>query len=136
VIERLRRALKPQGVLLLDVCNRDHVIRSQPNLVWFEGDGCVCMEETEFNYFTSRLHVKRTVILDSGKQRENEYSLRLYSLHELGQLLHLQGFRVTEVSGREAVPGVFFGQESPNVLLVAERRANGDGTGKYPALSE
>ncbi len=136
VIERLFRALKPNGVLLLDVVNRDHVIRTQPNLIWFEGEGCVCMEESEFNFFTSRLHVKRTVILESGKQRENEYSLRLYSLHELGQLLHQFGFRVIEVSGREALPGVFFGQESPNMMVVAERRSNADNTGKYPTLAD
>ncbi len=134
VIERMFRALKPNGVLLLDVVNRDHVIRTQPNLIWFEGDGCVCMEESEFNFFTSRLHVKRTVILETGKQRENEYSLRLYSLHEVGQILHQAGFRVIEVSGREALPGVFFGQESPNMMVVAERRSTADGTGKYPAL--
>jgi SAM-dependent methyltransferase len=127
VMERLLRALKPGGVLLLDVVNRDHVIRSQPNLIWFEGDGCVCMEESEFNFFTSRLHVKRTVILDNGRQLENEYSLRLYSLHELGQLLNASGFRVSEVSGRDALPGVFFGQESPNLMIVAERRPDSGG---------
>ncbi|HEX6239429.1 MAG TPA: methyltransferase domain-containing protein, partial [Polyangiales bacterium] len=123
ILERMHRALKPGGVLLLDLVNRDYVIRSQPNLIWFEGDGCVCMEESEFNFFTSRLHVKRTVILDNGRQTENEYSLRMYSLHELGQLLNGIGFRVREVSGRDALPGVFFGQESPNLVIVAERRA-------------
>jgi SAM-dependent methyltransferase len=135
VIERFHKALKPGGVLLLDVVNRDHVIRSQPNLIWFEGDGCVCMEESEFNFFTSRLHIKRTVILDTGKQVEHEYSLRLYSLHELGQMLHATGFRVTEVSGREALPGVFFGQESPNLLVVAERRV-GEGGARQEATSK
>ena len=122
MIERLCRALKPGGVLLLDVVNRDHVIRAQPNLIWFEGEGCVCMEESDFNYFTSRLQIKRTVILDTGKQIEAEYGLRLYSLHELGQLMNASGFRVAEVSGREALPGVFFGVESPNLIIVAERR--------------
>jgi SAM-dependent methyltransferase len=144
VIERFYRALKPGGSLLLDVVNRDHVIRSQPNLVWFEGDGCVCMEESEFNFFTSRLHIKRTVIIDTGKQLEHEYSLRLYSLHELGQILHFAGFRVTEVSGRDALPGVFFGQESPNLMVVAERRGgpmesgpkSADGTGRFSAVPE
>jgi SAM-dependent methyltransferase len=130
VIERLLKALKPGGALLLDVVNRDHVIRSQPNLIWFEGEGCVCMEESEFNYFTSRLHVKRTVILENGRQVEHEYALRLYSLHELGQLMNASGFRVTEVSGREALPGVFFGQESPNLMIVAVRRS---GTEAQPA---
>lgn len=137
VIERLCRALKPGGVLLLDVVNRDHVIRSQPNLIWFEGEGCVCMEESEFNYFTSRLHVKRTVILDMGKQIESEYSLRLYSLHEIGQLMNGVGFRVAEVSGREALPGVFFGQESPNLMIVAERRPQTDGGAPVgPSITE
>jgi SAM-dependent methyltransferase len=126
IVERLHRALKPGGLLLLDLVNRDYVIRSQPNLIWFEGDGCVCMEESEFNFFTSRLHVKRTVILDSGRQTENEYSLRLYSLHELGQLLNGIGFRVKDVSGRDALPGVFFGQESPSLVIVAERRLQQD----------
>jgi SAM-dependent methyltransferase len=131
VLERFLRALKPGGNLVIDVVNRDHVIRAQPNLIWFEGDGCVCMEESEFNFFTSRLHIKRTVILDGGKQAETEYALRLYSLHELGQLLHSAGFRVTEVSGREALPGVFFGQESPQMIVVAERRGVSDATGQY-----
>jgi SAM-dependent methyltransferase len=136
VLERFLRALKPGGNLVLDVVNRDHVIRAQPNLIWFEGDGCVCMEESEFNFFTSRLHVKRTVILDGGKQAETEYALRLYSLHELGQLLNSAGFRVTEVSGREALPGVFFGQESPQMIVVAERRGVSDATGQYKVVTD
>ena len=118
----LLRALKPRGLLLLDVVNRDFVIRNQPNLVWFEGDGCVVMEESQMNYITSRLQVKRTVILDDGRQRDNVYSVRSYSLHELGQILHQRAFRVVEVSGREATPGVFFGADSPKLIILAERR--------------
>ncbi|MCA9616860.1 MAG: hypothetical protein KC586_29070, partial [Myxococcales bacterium] len=106
------------------VVNRDHVIRSQPNLIWFEGDGCICMEESKFNYFLSRLEVKRTVMLDDGRQRDSVYTLRSYALHELGLLLHQQGFRVAEVSGMTATPGVFFGADSPRILIVAERRAD------------
>ncbi|MFK7999400.1 MAG: class I SAM-dependent methyltransferase [Polyangiales bacterium] len=121
-IARLYQALKPKGTLLLDIVNRDHVIQQQPNLVWFEGDGCVCMEESKFNYFQSRLQVKRTVILDDGRQRENSYSMRLYSPHEVGKLLHVQGFRVAEFSGRLATPGVFFGATSPQMMILAERR--------------
>ncbi|MDQ3036559.1 MAG: class I SAM-dependent methyltransferase, partial [Myxococcota bacterium] len=122
LVERLYRALKPKGKLLLEVVNRDFVVRNQPNLVWFEGDGCVVMEETKANYISSRLEVKRTVILDDGRQRDNAYSVRLYALHELGQVLHQRGFRVLEVSGREATPGVFFGADSPKLIILAERR--------------
>lgn len=122
VVERLHRALKPGGLLLLDVVNRDYVFKTQPNNVWFQGDGCVVMEESNANFINSRLTVKRQVMLDDGRQSETVYSIRLYALHELGQLLHQRGFRVVEVSGREATPGVFFGAESPRLLVVAERR--------------
>jgi 2-polyprenyl-3-methyl-5-hydroxy-6-metoxy-1,4-benzoquinol methylase len=135
VLERMKRALKPQGLLLLDTVNRDYVVQGQPNLVWFEGDGCVCMEETQFNYISSRLHVKRTVILDDGRQRENEYGIRLYPLHEIGQLMHQMGFRVVEVSGMEATPGVYFGATSPRLILVAERRVERPSAGTLPGMA-
>jgi SAM-dependent methyltransferase len=122
VMELLHNAVRPGGYLLLDVANRDFVIGNQPNLVWFEGDRTVCIEETSFNYVTSRLLVKRTVIREDGYQYEHFYSLRLYSLHELGQLMHHRGFRVARVSSYEAAPGAFFGFESPRMLVLAERR--------------
>jgi 2-polyprenyl-3-methyl-5-hydroxy-6-metoxy-1,4-benzoquinol methylase len=131
VLARLRQALKPGGRVLLDVVNRDYVTRFQPNLVWFEGDGCVCMEESEFNYFNARLNVKRTMMREDGHQSNAEYSLRLYSLHELGQLLQLSGFRVIEVSGQEAIRGVFFGAHAPRILMLAERRSAGVPSGRH-----
>jgi 2-polyprenyl-3-methyl-5-hydroxy-6-metoxy-1,4-benzoquinol methylase len=122
VLNRLYQALRPGGRILLDVVNRDYVVRWQPNLVWFEGEGCVCMEESDFNYFNSRLVVKRTVMREDGQQNNSEYSLRTYSLHELGQLTQALGFRVIEVSGQEATRGVFFGNVSTRILMLAERR--------------
>jgi SAM-dependent methyltransferase len=131
VLARLHQALKPGGRVLLDVVNRDYVTRFQPNLVWFEGDGCVCMEESEFNYFNARLNVKRTMMREDGHQSNAEYSLRLYSLHELGQLMQLSGFRVIEVSGQEAIRGVFFGAHAPRILMLAERRMVGLASGRH-----
>jgi hypothetical protein len=131
VLERLYEALKPRGLLLLDLVNRDFVVRQQPNLVWFEGDGCVCMEETQFNFIKDRLEVKRTVILDDGRQRETYYSVRLYTLHEIGQLMHHQGFRVASISGQEATPNVYFGADSPRMIILAERRAKKDKRSKF-----
>ncbi|MFI5306417.1 MAG: class I SAM-dependent methyltransferase [Polyangiales bacterium] len=125
MLTRLYNALKPGGRLLIDVVNRDYVIGAQPNLVWFEGDGCVCMEESDFNYFNSRLTVKRTMMREDGRQANAEYSLRLYSLHDLGQLMQQSGFRVIEVSGQEAIRGAFFGVQSPRILMLAERRLPG-----------
>ncbi|AUX27592.1 methyltransferase [Sorangium cellulosum] len=121
VLARIRRALRSGGMLLLDIVNRDYVASRQPSLVWFEGDGCVCMDEMQVDFFTSRLKVKRTVMFEDGRSREIDYSIRLYGLHELGKLLHDAGFKVTEVTGHPAHPGVFFGSESPRLIILAER---------------
>ena len=122
VISNLHRALKAGGLLLLDVANRDYLARQSPSLAWFEGDGCVCMDEMHVDWITSRMRVKRTMMLDDGRTRETDYSIRVYALHELGKILHDHGFRVAEVSGRVATPGVFFGADSPRILVVAEKR--------------
>jgi SAM-dependent methyltransferase len=122
VIGRVHKALRHGGQLLLDVACRDFIIKQAPSLAWFEGEGCVCMDEMQVDWITSRMRVKRTMMLDDGRSKEIEYSIRIYSLHELGKLLHDQGFRVAEVSGRIQTPGVFFGPDSPRTLILAEKR--------------
>jgi SAM-dependent methyltransferase len=122
VVDRVHHSLKAGGLFLLDVVNRDFIVRQSPSLAWFEGDGCVCMDEMTVDFITSRMKVKRTLMLDDGRSRETEYSMRIYSLHELGKILHEHGFKVTEVSGRPATPGVFFGNESPRTIILAEKR--------------
>lgn len=122
VVAKVHKALKKGGQFLLDVVNRDYIVRQAPSLAWFEGDGCICMDEMQIDFITSRMKVKRTLMMDDGRTKEIEYSIRVYALHELGKMLHDNGFRVAEVSGRTATPGVFFGCESPRTLILAEKR--------------
>jgi SAM-dependent methyltransferase len=121
VLSRMHRALRQGGMLLLDVANRDYICPRQPSLVWFEGEGCVCMDEMHVDFFSSRLKVKRTVMFDDGRARECDYAIRIYGLHELGKMLHDTGFKVVEVTGHPSHPGVFFGSESPRIIVLAER---------------
>jgi SAM-dependent methyltransferase len=121
VLQRVFRALKPGGMFLVDVVNRDFAASQSPSQNWYEGEGCVCMDDMSLDFITSRLRVKRSVILDDGRTRECTYSVRVYSLHELGKLLHDVGFRVTECTGHPSVPGVFFGEHSPRIIVVAQK---------------
>lgn len=118
---RVFAALKSGGSFLLDVINRDFAVVQQPNSNWFEGDGCVCMDDMSVDFITSRLRVKRTVMLDDGRTRECNYSVRLYGLHELGKILHDIGFKVIQASGHPSMPGVFFGAQSPRVIILAAK---------------
>lgn len=122
VAAHLGRALKPGGRAVLQVLNRDYVIGDLPTRVWWEGDGCVVLEEVDFNYFSSRIQSKRSVVFDDGRQVEQEISIRAYSLHELGKLLHAAGLRVVEVSGSMVTRGRFLGNRSREIIVIADRR--------------
>jgi SAM-dependent methyltransferase len=121
VASGIYRALKPGGRFLLDTINRDYIVGDLPTRVWWEGDGCVVLEEVEFNFHTSRVSTRRSVVFQDGRQLEHDMSVRAYSLHELGRLLRQAGFRVTEVSGSLATRGHFFGTTSRNLLVVGEK---------------
>jgi SAM-dependent methyltransferase len=123
VASTICRALKPGGRFLLDAINRDYIVSELPTRVWWEGDGCVVLEEVDFNFQTSRLAVRRSVVFQDGRQVEHDISIRAYSLHELGKLLRQAGFRVLEVSGGLATRGNFFGSTSRNVIVLCERPA-------------
>jgi SAM-dependent methyltransferase len=122
VAERIGRALKPGKRFLLDIVNRDYVVADLPVRVWWEGTGCVVLEEVDFNFHTSRINTHRSIVFEDGRQLEQELSVRAYSLHEIGRLLRQAGFRVIDVSGGLATRGDFFGSASRNLLIVAEKR--------------
>lgn len=128
--EGIARALKPGGHLVIEILNRDYLIADLPARVWWEGDGCVVLEEVDFNYFSSRIVSRRSVVFDDGRQLEQEISLRAYSLHEFGKLLHGAGFRVVEVSGSMATRGRFFGNQSREIIVVAAKREAGSSVGR------
>jgi SAM-dependent methyltransferase len=117
----IARALRPGGRCVFEILNRDYIIADLPTRVWWEGDGCVVLEEVDFNYFSSRICVNRSVVFDDGRQLEQEISIRAYSLHEVGKLMLAAGFRVLEVSGSYQTRGRFFGNQSRHIIVVAER---------------
>jgi SAM-dependent methyltransferase len=122
VAERICRALKPGARFLLDIVNRDYVVSDLPVRVWWEGTGCVVLEEVDFNFHTSRIVTHRSIVFEDGRQLEQEISVRAYSLHEIGRLLRQAGFRVIDVSGSLNTRGQFFGNVSRSLLIVAEKR--------------
>ena len=126
VAERIGRALKPGARLLLDIVNRDYIVGDLPVRVWWEGTGCVVLEEVDFNFHTSRINTHRSIVFEDGRQLEQELSIRAYSLHEIGRLLRQAGFRVTDVSGHLATRGDFFGSASRNLLVLAEKPVDGE----------
>ncbi len=123
VLQGVHRALKSGGRVLIDMVNRDYVVAEMPSRTWWEGVECVFLEEVEFDYESSVLHTKRSFIYEDGSppQEFNSY-IRLYSLHELNQILSIAGFDLLEVTGDLCHRGSFLGPNSHSMILLAEKR--------------
>ncbi|MFU8805296.1 MAG: SAM-dependent methyltransferase, partial [Bradymonadaceae bacterium] len=114
------------GRFLIDVINRDYVIDQMPTRTWWEGSGCIFLEESEFDYGTSVLHAKRSFIYEDGSPPlEQNCYIRLYTMHELRQMLHVAGFSVLEISGERHHRGYYLGASSSRNIILAEKRSKG-----------
>lgn len=122
VLDRIHRALRPGGRAMIEILNRDRLVRELPTVVWWRSNDCLILEEAEFDAPTSRLILKRTMVYDDGRPPWEQYvNLRLYSLHEIYTLLELAGFTVVTVSGSILYPNIFFCNQSRRMLLLVEK---------------
>ena len=123
VLKGIWRALKPGGRFLLEVLNRDHIVQQMPARSWWEGKDCIFLEEVDFEPASSVLHTKRSFIYEDGTPPLEQNSfIRLYSHHELTNLLHGAGFRVLEISGEIHHRGRFLGPQNSRLIVLAERK--------------
>lgn len=122
VVRKIAQALRPGGRFLLHVGNRDFVARDAPRTFWRrQADGLI-FDEIDFEPRTSRFRLRRSLLRADGRERIDTVDFRAYTLSELVSLLAAEGFVPIEVSGAIATRGVFFGSDSPQILLLAEIR--------------
>ena len=100
VLQAVSEALKPGGKFLLDVINREWLMRNYQPRGWLENpEGGRLLEEREFDLLTSRNNVRWIYIKPDGSTWETHHSLRVYTLTELAQMLKGVGLSVEAVYG-------------------------------------
>lgn len=98
MLTSIGNALKPGGLFLIDIVNRDFVLRFNSRKDWFERKGVYILENKCFDPVLNRSEIDVSVIDKNGK-REYHHSIRLYSYTELEMLLEAAGFAVRAVFG-------------------------------------
>lgn len=121
VIEGVARALKPGGRFLLDVMNRDWIVRHHTHRVWNQREnGTLLMEETSFDLRRSRVIARQIHMAEDGGTRlEKSYDLRAYTCAELTWLMHRHGLEVREVWG--GIDRREYTTDSRRLVLLADR---------------
>lgn len=121
VLRRMAQALKPGARLLIDQSNRDHVVTRCPRRTWWESEDIVVMDDVKFDYMTSRLMIERSLVDGDKPPWEQHISIRLYTPHELCQMMVALGLEVLGISGDIATPGVYFGPENRSNIVTGRK---------------
>ncbi|MCB9712478.1 MAG: methyltransferase domain-containing protein [Myxococcales bacterium] len=120
-LQQMRDRLVPGGRLVVQVLNRDYISNRLPARSWWQGQGCLVLDEAQLYAPTSSVHVHRTVVFETGKQYEHNMALRVYSLTELVHMCAHVGLRVLEFSGSRHTRGRFYGATSSEIWMLAQR---------------
>lgn len=123
LLQQWREWLVPGGRALIHVANRDHVVARLPARSWWQGRGCLVLDEAEMDFFTNRIQIQRNIAFNDGRQFRHDMSIRVYSAYELGHMCASAGLRVVEISGSRLTRGRFYGATSSEIWLVVERPA-------------
>jgi len=121
LLKRFHSWLVPGGSLLLEVMHRDYIVGQLPSRIWWEGNGCMVMDECYFQYPENRLMVKRNAAFSTGKQRNYQMTVRAYTLREITDIVEGIGFKILSTSGCVYSPGAFTGMLSPSIMMVLQK---------------
>jgi len=118
--KEVRRTLQQGGKFLLDLANRDHVVKAFRERDWAEFELFYMLERRSLDPQNSRLLSEWTIIKKDTKEvRSLQHDLRLYTSQKLKQMLREAGLRVKKVYG--GYDGKEFNLESSRMIVLAEK---------------
>ncbi len=91
VLKKLYKALKPGGKFVIQLINRDWIMKNFVSNNWEEVAGVKILESRVFNYENSSCVTDYAFIKDGEEKTLTSY-IRMYSYHELKQMLEIVGF--------------------------------------------
>ena len=96
----INRTLRRQGKFLLDVANRDHILKTFRERDWAEFEPFFMLESRSIDLKESKLRSQWTLIQKkTGQIKLIEHIVRLYTFTRVEQLLSEAGLKVTRVYG-------------------------------------
>jgi len=118
VLGRVAQALKSGGKFLLDVVNRDRLVRDFQGREWHAADeGWLVLEERTFDHLSGRMETRWICVARDGVRYERLSSVRLYTASESRTMLERAGLKVTDLFGD--YDGSPYSWDSQRLIVVA-----------------
>lgn len=119
VLVRITNALRPGGLFLIDLLNREWMIRNNLNRYWRHPSGeYVLSYKVELQQGITTM--KRQLINQvTGVKTQYEFVLRTYSLAEMTNILHRSGLKViTTYGGFDSRP---YNADAQRMIILAKK---------------
>lgn len=117
------KALRPKGKFILELNNRERVIRTYHEKDWQQlSDGSIVITEKKFDQAAGRNVERRIRIWKNGKHEEFMLFIRMYTIAELVKMLRRAGLILKEMYGDYNGGPITF--DSKRYILIAEKTGN------------
>lgn len=119
ILREVARVLRPGGWFVMDVANRDAMIRSAQPRSWKRlPDGSLVVSEWTWDVAAGR-YTHWQLLLDEHGRRNFTHSVRVYTCTELTALLRDAGFTVVERHG--GFRGEALTLDAPRLMVIAQK---------------
>ena len=124
VLERISRALRPGGRLLLDIWSKPRTLWMHYNSRgevrnWYEAGGYLVLDVSRYDVLEDAVIAERTIASNRGILAKREFRVRVYTLAELKRMLEEAGLRLSRAYGD--YNGSEYEISSPRLIAIAEK---------------
>ncbi|MCD6106697.1 MAG: class I SAM-dependent methyltransferase [Caldisericaceae bacterium] len=118
ILKRFYNSLKKEGKLIIDIENRDYILKHFVHETFKEKEDIFILERRHYLPLTSIVTTHRFIV---GKDLREEYlrKIRIYSATEMVNLYRSIGFKNIKVFGDYA--GKKFSEDSKRIIIIGEK---------------
>lgn len=117
----IHRTLEENGKFLLDLANRDHLVRNFQERDWAEFEPFYLLERRSLDPEDSKLTSNWILIKkDTGSVKSIKHEVRLYAFNRIRQMLKDAGFMVKEVYG--GYEKQEFNIDASRMIILSQKR--------------
>lgn len=124
VLQQVHKALKPGGRLLLEMSNRDYILRHFRPHHWEDRDDFLLLERRELDLHRSRVKAHWEKVYSDGSRQTYTHHLRLFTLAELRWLSQQAGLTVLGAYGN--VDGEPYGLDASRLVVLTQKPDKSD----------
>jgi len=121
VLEEVARVLRTGGRFLIDLVNRDSLMRRHQPRMWSDRhNGAVLLQEHAFDSATGSQTTNWTVVKADGERVTQSFTIRMYTLQELELRMAMGGLAVEDAWG--GLDGQPLTMDSHRLVVLARAR--------------